>query len=314
MLNNLFIICAKIKYRISAKSSTLGADFYMPMLFLVLSIICSVSVGVIFKVARRHTISTGQVVGWNYVFALLLCYMFFDVTPQVTHFTANWPVFVPLILLLPSVFLMMALSICHVGIVLTDAAQRMSLFIPILAAALIFHEAFNQYKIIGLCIAFPALVLILSKKADKPAKEWLYPALVLLGFGLVDSLFKQVALIKEPPYTTSLFILFCGALSITIGAVMYEIIFLKKKLKLMNFAYGMLVGIFNFGNILFYLKAHKAFAENPSTVFAAMNMGVIALGSLTGVLVFKEKLSLRNYAGIVLALVAIVFITLSQIG
>jgi hypothetical protein len=31
---------------------------------------------------------------------------------------------------------------------------------------------------------------------------------------------------------------------------------------------------FNFGNILFYLKAHQAFADN-STVFAAMNMGVI---------------------------------------
>jgi hypothetical protein len=35
---------------------------------------------------------------------------------------------------------------------------------------------------------------------------------------------------------------------------------------------------FNFGNILFYLKAHQAFADNPSTVFAAMNMGVIILG------------------------------------
>jgi hypothetical protein len=41
-----------------------------------------------------------------------------------------------------------------------------------------------------------------------------------------------------------------------------------------------LVGAFNFGNILFYLKAHQAFADNPSTVFAAMNMGVIILGVL----------------------------------
>jgi drug/metabolite transporter (DMT)-like permease len=284
------------------------------MLFLVLSIICSVSVGIIFKVARRHNISTGQVVGWNYVFALLLCYIFFDVTPQLTHFTAHWPIYVPLMFLLPSVFLMMALSIRHVGIVRTDAAQRMSLFIPILAAWLIFQEKFNDFKITGLCIAFPALALILSKKADKPAKEWQYPILVLLGYGLVDTLFKQVVVLKEPPYTTSLFILFCGALTITVGAVLYEIIFLKKKLQLMNFAYGMLVGIFNFGNILFYMKAHKVFAENPSTVFAAMNIGVIVLGSLTGVLVFKEKLSLKNYLGIVLALAAIVIIALSQLG
>ncbi len=284
------------------------------MLFLLLSVICSVSVGIIFKVARRHAISTGQVVGWNYIFALVLCYLFFGADPHPDYFIDNWDIFLPLMFLLPSVFLMLALSIRHVGIVRTDAAQRMSLFIPILAALLIFNEAFNNYKIIGLCIAFPALALILSKKADKPAKEWLYPAVVLLGFGLVDTLFKHVAIIKDPPYTTSLFIIFCGALIITALAVVYEVVFLKNKLQLMNFAYGMLVGIFNFGNILFYLKAHKAFAESPSTVFAAMNMGVIILGSLTGVLIFKEKLSLRNYIGIVLALAAIVFITLSQLG
>jgi uncharacterized membrane protein len=74
-----------------------------------------------------------------------------------------------------------------------------------------------------------------------------------------------------------------------------------------------LVGAFNFGNILFYLKAHQAFAENPSTVFAAMNMGVIILGSLLGILVFKEKMSKRNYVGLALALVSIVLIALSQI-
>jgi drug/metabolite transporter (DMT)-like permease len=283
------------------------------MLFLLLSIICSVAVGVIFKIARKQNISTPQVVGVNYSIALLLCYVFFDVQPDAAHLTEHWQVYVPLMFLLPSVFLIMALSVKHVGIVRTDAAQRMSLFIPLLSAWLLFNEKFNDYKIGGICIAFPALVLILAKRPDKPAKEWLYPALVLLGYGLVDVLFKQVVVLKDPPYTTSLFLLFCGALMLTVCAVIYELIFLKRKLQLMNLAYGILVGIFNFGNILFYLKAHKVFAENPSTVFAAMNIGVIVLGSLTGLLIFKEKLSKLNYVGIVLALVAIGFIALSQL-
>ncbi|MFT5253564.1 MAG: drug/metabolite transporter (DMT)-like permease, partial [Flavobacteriales bacterium] len=72
--------------------------------------------------------------------------------------------------------------------------------------------------------------------------------------------------------------------------------------------------VFNFSNILFYLKAHQAFAKNPSTVFAAMNMGVIIIGSLVGVLVFKEKLNTKNYVGLLIALIAIVLITISQIG
>jgi hypothetical protein len=35
--------------------------------------------------------------------------------------------------------------------------------------------------------------------------------------------------------------------------------------------------MFNFGNILFYLKAHQDFSESPSTVFAGMNLGVIVI-------------------------------------
>jgi multidrug transporter EmrE-like cation transporter len=64
--------------------------------------------------------------------------------------------------------------------------------------------------------------------------------------------------------------------------------------------------------VLFYLKAHKAFAENPSTVFAGMNMGVIVLGSFVGLLFFKEKLSKINFVGLFLALIAIIFIVVSQ--
>ena len=54
-------------------------------------------------------------------------------------------------------------------------------------------------------------------------------------------------------------------------------------------------------------------ADNPSTVFAAMNIGVIIFGSLIGIIVFKERLSKLNYVGLVFALVAIVLITLSKL-
>jgi multidrug transporter EmrE-like cation transporter len=43
-----------------------------------------------------------------------------------------------------------------------------------------------------------------------------------------------------------------------------------------------------------------------------MNMGVIIIGSLVGVLIFKEKLSKMNFLGLLLALIAIVLIVLSQ--
>lgn len=282
------------------------------MLFLILSVICSVSVGVIFKIAKGYSVNIPQIVAANYLFALALCYFFFSPDFTKLGVDAPWGIYIPLGFLLPSIFLVLALSIKYMGIVKTDAAQRLSLFIPILAAWLIFGEKFNTLKITAFFIAFPALLLILNKPSENTKNKWRYPALVLIGFGVIDILFKQIALYTSLPYTTSLFIVFALALAVMFAVVGFELGFKKAKLKYQNLLFGALIGVFNFGNILFYLKAHQSFAENPSTVFAGMNMGVIIIGSLTGIFIFKEKLSKMNYAGLFLALVAIVLIVLSQ--
>ncbi|TDE01724.1 EamA family transporter [Flavobacterium hiemivividum] len=283
------------------------------MLFLLLSILCSVTVGVIFKLSRKYNISVIQIVSWNYLFAIGLCFLVFSPDLSAIDHTAPWSIYVTLGILLPSIFIFLAASIKHMGIVKTDAAQRLSLFIPLLAAWLIFNEEFNLLKITAFLIGFPALLLILSKPAANTSNKWIYPATVLLGFGLIDILFKQIALSTGLPFTSSLLVIFAIALTLMIGAVLYDVIVQKARLTAINILFGGLVGAFNFGNILFYLKSHKAFADNPSTVFAAMNMGVIILGSIIGILVFREKMSARNYVGLALALVSIVLIALSQI-
>lgn len=283
------------------------------MLFLILSILCSVTVGVIFKLSRNYTISVIQVVSWNYLFALVLCFFTFSPDLNAIDRTAPWSIYITLGILLPSIFIFLAASIKHMGIVKTDAAQRLSLFIPLLAAWLIFNEDFNLLKITAFLIGLPALLLILSKPAANTNNKWMYPAAVLIGFGFIDILFKQIALYTTLPFTSSLFVIFAISLLLMIVAILYDVIVRKTKLSAINILFGGFIGAFNFGNILFYLKAHQAFAENPSTVFAAMNMGVIILGSLLGILVFKEKMSKKNYVGLGLALVSIVLIALSQI-
>lgn len=282
------------------------------MLFLILSIICSVTVGVIFKVVRKYTISHTQIVAWNYVFAGTLCYLSFSPELNTVESTAPWWLYITIGVLLPSIFLFLAASIKHMGIVKTDAAQRLSLFIPILAAWLLFKEEFNMLKISAFVLAIPALLLILTKNTENTKNKWGYPAVVLIGFGIIDILFKQIATYTSLPYTTSLFVILGIAMCIMFTVVAYEMIFKKVTLNIHNILFGGLVGIFNFGNILFYLKAHQEFSKNPSTVFAGMNMGVIIIGSLVGVLIFKEKLSKMNFIGLFLALIAIVLIVLSQ--
>lgn len=285
------------------------------MLYLIISICCSVTVAVLLKLAKRYKINIPQAVTWNYLFAIGLSIFFFK--PDVGQLITTSPnlVYVALGILLPVVFWFLAASVKNIGIVKTDIAQRLSLFIPILAAYFLFHDQFKLIKMIGLAVGFIAIFFTLYKKSNKQTKasNWLYPLVVFLGFGVIDTLFKQVAQIKTLPYTSSLILIFALAFFISIIAILYLAFIKKQKLELVNFLCGCILGFFNFFNILFYLKAHRAMANDPSTVFAGMNMGVIILGSLVGVLIFREKLNKLNYIGLALALTAIILITISQV-
>ena len=283
------------------------------MLFLILSVLCSVTVGVIFFFFLTYQVPATQIVAINYVFALVLCYLFFSPDLTVLDASSPWEILISLGILLPVVFLFLATSIKYMGIVKTDAAQRLSIIISILGAWFIFGEQFSAFKLTALLFGFLAILLILNKPTENKENKWMYPTLVLLGFGVIDLLFKQIALTSTVPFTTSLFVVFSIALVIMILFNIYEILFRKTKMDFKSIIFGGLVGIFNFGNILFYLKAHQAFAENPSTVFAGMNMGVIMIGSLVGIFVFKEKVTKLNIAGLLLALIAVVFIVISQL-
>jgi len=284
------------------------------MIYIILSICCSVTVAILLKLAKRYQISIIQAVTVNYFAALTLCFIFFKPDIKLLSSTAPWPIYTALAILLPTIFLFLAASVKSLGIVKTDIAQRLSLFIPILAAYFIFKEDFNDLKIIGLAIGFLAIFLTFLRKSnpDQKTGNLIYPVMVFIGFGAIDVLFKQIALYKALPYTTSLFTVFCMAFVVSLVIVTVMTISGKIKLQLVNLACGLILGFFNFGNILFYLKAHKALAENPSTVFAAMNLGVIIVGTLVGILVFKEKLTKINYIGIIMAIAAVVCITLSQ--
>ena len=286
------------------------------MFSIILSLICSVSVGVLLKIAKRYEVTFMQIIGWNYVIALLLAWILF--TPDVENLSFNRTlsaIFSSLWVLLPLVFLIQAWSLHKVGIVKTDIAQRLSLFIPILASYFLFNETFTTYKIIGLILAFVAIFFTLDRaeNTSNDSKKWQYPLLVLVGFGVIDVLFKKIVSVSDIPFTTSLFVVFCGAFVLTWIFNLYQIFTQKQQFSIRNLYWGIALGLLNFGNIYFYLRAHKELPENPSTVFATMNLGVIILGSLIGVIAFKEKLNKKNYFGIALALIAVVLIVLSQI-
>jgi len=282
------------------------------MIYIFLSVCCSVFVSVLLKLAKRYEIDTRQAITWNYSIAGVLTLLIFK--PEIPQFSETlYPVYIALGLLLPSLFLILALSVQYTGIVKTDVAQRLSLFIPVLAAFLIFEEAYSLLKIAGIVIAIIAIIFSIpwQKQTESSNSYWIYPLIVFMGMGIIDILFKQIARTENIPFTSSLLVVFTFAFIISVLYLLYQMLINGLKPTIINFICGWILGIANFGNIVFYLKAHQTLSKQPSLVFSAMNIGVILLGSAVGVLLFREKLSRLNYAGIILALISILTLAMA---
>ncbi len=276
---------------------------------LIIAVLCSVAVSVLLKVARKRNIVIQQAIAFNYIAALSLSWFLLKPDFKGLEFTdfiaqsENTPIFLALGILLPSVFIIMSKAVEFAGIVRSDAAQRLSLFLPILAAFLIFHEMLSQSKAIGIVLAFIGLFCLLSKPNEQSAIDFrgvLGLVGVWFGYGIIDILFKQVAK-SGGAFPTTLFIAFSLAACI----MFIYLLFKRTQWNVASFVGGIILGVLNFFNILFYIKAHQSFSSNPTLVFAGMNIGVICLGTITGALIFKEKISKVNWLGIVFSLCAI---------
>lgn len=272
------------------------------MMYLTMAVLCSVAVSVLLKILRQKQIDIRQTIVAGYPVAFLLTW--FLLKPDLGAINTlgdAWGVIIALGIILPTVFILLGRAIEAVGMVATDAAQRLSLIIPIVAAFLLFGEVLTGTRVFGLGLGFLALGALVyrpqSGSINKVAKNtplWLLG--VWLGYGIVDILFKQVAK-HGTAFPLTLFVSFGLA-----GLLLFiYLLFTRVRWQGEALAAGLLLGALNMGNIYAYVRAHQVLSESPSIVFTGMNVGVIAVATLIGVGVFKEMLNRVNIVGLLLA-------------
>ena len=281
------------------------------MMYLTIAVLCSVAVSVLLKILRQRDIDIRQTIVAGYPVAFLLTW--FLLKPDVSGMSdlgGAWTIIIALGVLLPAVFIILGRAIEAVGIVATDAAQRLSLIIPIVAAFLLFGEVLTGIRVFGLLLGFLALGALIYRpqqgEISKQAKHtplWLFG--VWAGYGVIDILFKQVAK-QGAAFPLTLFVSFglAGLL------LLIYLLIMRVRWQGNALAAGILLGALNMGNIYAYIRAHQVLSESPSIVFTGMNVGVIAVATLIGVGVFKESLNRINILGLLLAIccVAVLFL------
>ncbi|WP_201606281.1 EamA/RhaT family transporter [Psychrobacter immobilis] len=272
------------------------------MMYLIIAVLCSVAVSVLLKILRQKNIDIRQTIVAGYPVAFLLTWVLLKPDVGAIHaLDSAWAIIIALGVLLPAVFIILGRAIEAVGMVATDASQRLSLIIPIVAAFLLFGEVLTGTRILGLALGFLALgALVYRPQHNDIARQakhtplWLFG--VWAGYGIIDILFKQVAK-QGAAFPLTLLV------SFGVAGVLLLIYLLITRVRWQKQALmtGLLLGTLNMGNIYAYVRAHQVLHDSPSIVFTGMNVGVIAVATLIGVGVFKEQLNRINIIGLVLA-------------
>ena len=284
------------------------------MLYLVLAIVFSTGVFVAMRLFERFKLDNHQALMWNYVFAagtgFLMCKQFDTPTQLVNEpwfglsiLTGFWFIFT---------YLLMTASTQRSGVTVTSLSSKLSVVLPTLAGVVLFSEKLNFVATIGIVLALVALVLVVGEKntTDKGIKiNWLLPVLIFFGTGTGDILMKLTEQ-QNSSDDMGFMIAFIYFIAMLFGflVVAFDLIRGKSKWQWKSAIGGITLGVINFFSTFCVYNAMRCF--DNVVLFPIYNIGVVCLTALTGWLLFKEKLTWKNYLGLAIAIIAVILITL----
>lgn len=290
------------------------------MTALILCILCSVLLVVLFKLFDRFKVDTFQAIVFNYLTAVITGTIANPFSPDIVfNEKGNWIFWaLGLGVMFISLFVIIGKSVQEAGITLTTVANKMSLAIPVAAGVWLYQEPLGWLKLVGIILAMLAVTLSSwtseSKSEEKKhVKSWLFPLIIFVGSGFLDTSMKFVEAKVLSPSLTSVFliILFLTAGSIGSGILAGGLVLGKIKFHYRNLIGGIALGIPNYFSIFFLLEALKTSGLDSTVIFPVMNVGTVLLSAIAAILFFKEKLSQLNYIGLGLSIAAIVIIALA---
>ena len=282
------------------------------MIYLILSILSSTGIFVLFKLFNKYNINTLQAIVVNYITACICGSVLYDGSINISEIVnSNWFYgAIGLGFLFIAIFNVMALTAQKNGLSVASVASKMSVIIPVLFGIYVYNESIGLYKIIGIILALIAVYLTSLKQKNDVVltRSILLPILLFFGSGIIDTFINYFAPDdKIPLFSATIF-----AIAAIIGFVIlsFKSIKLKSHFKIKSIPFGVALGIVNYCSIYFLLKALRVDGFESSTLFTINNVAIVAVSTLVGLLLFKEKISTKNWIGIGIAMISILLVTL----
>ena len=209
-------------------------------------------------------------------------------------------------------FNLLAYGTQKVGIAVTTVTNKMSMVIPVIIGVYLFNEQLQFLQLTGLILAILAIYFSSTKKGklEFDKKYLLLILFIFFGQGIADGVLNwaqktSIQSNNTAPFFASIFLI-AGLLG---GLYMvYDLFKNKVEFQLKNIIWGISLGIPNFLTLHFFIQALQNSSLQSAQIFPIVNMGIIVVSSIGGILLFKEKLSISNWSGIGLAILAIALI------
>jgi drug/metabolite transporter (DMT)-like permease len=285
------------------------------LIYLILSVVISSSLFVIFKLFDKYQVNTLQAIVVNYITAFSCGFFFYGNGITLSEMTSRTWMTGAIILgaLFISIFILMALTAQRNGLSVASVSSKMSVVIPVIFAVIVYNEHLSLLKIAGIILALLAVYLTTVKK-DGGAfdrKKLLFPLLLFLGSGIIDTTIKYMEMKYVAKGETPIFSAAIFGCAFIFGVI---VITIRRDFKITGKTIlgGIALGIPNFYSIVFLLKALRP--ENlgdSSTVYPINNVAIVMLSTIFGIIIFKEKLITKNWIGIAIAIISIAMIAIS---
>ncbi len=196
---------------------------------------------------------------------------------------------------------------------LTSLFLSFSLVIPTLIGLIFLGEPVSEWLIIGIVLLFASLVLVnIEKKTEKrniTLKWGVCALLAFVGNGACSTLQKLQQLSSGGQYKSELMIL-ALLITVTVMATLSGVTERKNapsKLK-GGLPYYAVCGLANgFVNYLVLVLSNRM---DASVMFPVISAGGVVLAALVAIFLYKEKLQLQQWIGILLGTLAIIALNL----
>lgn len=286
------------------------------MIYLLLSILCSVLLGFIFKLFGRYGVDSFQAIVFNY-FTCVICGGLYAGTIPVGPVAGDEGKWLPYAIGLGAVFISgftgAAVTVRYFGVTVSQIMQKMSILMTVPFAILVYHETAGPLKVTGVIMALASIILVNwpqkqghSAENVKAGPLWI-PVITWFLSGIIEITFLWVngENYVEPGNVNFISTVFFTAGILGVSLAIYGWLTQKRTFSWRNVAGGIVLGIPNFGSMYFLLLALGGGLEG-SFVFPVVNVGIILVTTIGAVLLFHERLSKINWIGVALALTAIV--------